>query len=87
MLKGTTTFDFGSIAANTTDETTITVTGAVSGDPVAVTASALESGLVLTAFVSAADTVTVRLGNVTVGAIDPASHVYQVVVFQYANIA
>lgn len=74
ILSATATLDFGSIAAQTTAELTITVTGCVAGDDVSVTpANGIETGLVWCGYVSASDTVTVRLANVTVAAIDPAS--------------
>jgi len=71
--------DFGSIAAGATAELTATVTGAVSGDVVIVTPTgAPEAGLIWTGYVSAADTVTIRLANVTTGAIDPASRTWNI---------
>ena len=73
-LTGSATLDFGSIAADDEEELTITVTGANVGDSVSLGApAAIESGLVWVGFVSAADTVTVRVRNTTAGAIDPAS--------------
>lgn len=70
----TATLDFPSIAAGTGAELTVAVTGAVAGDLVTVAPpAALEAGLSATGYVSAADTVTIRLVNATVGAVDPAS--------------
>ena len=81
----TATLDFGSIAANTTAEATVTLpanmnvrTGAV----VSVSAPSLEAGLVATGYVSAANEVKVRVGNVTVGAVDPASQAFYLAVVQ-----
>jgi len=70
--------DFGSIAAQTCLDLTIAaITGAATGNAVApVWPSTLEANLSGTMFVSAADTVTVRLCNPTVGAIDPASQTF-----------
>lgn len=82
MKSATATLDFGSIGAGAVAELTIPLTGAVAGDSVAVAApAALEAGLVFSAFVSAADTVSLRVGNLTAGAIDPASADWTVSVF------
>ena len=73
-LLATATLNFGSIGAGATAELTTTVTGAATGDLVTVNAASLESGLVVgEAYVSAADTVTVRVGNITAAPIDPVS--------------
>jgi hypothetical protein len=73
-LSTTATLDFGSIAAGATATLTITVTGALVGDAVYLgPPSTLEAGLMATAFVSASNTVTVRLGNMTASPVDPAS--------------
>jgi len=74
ILSGSATLDFGSIAAGAVAELTITVTGAVAGSPVSLSPpSGIEASLVWSGYVSAADTVTVRLYNPTGGAVDPAS--------------
>lgn len=73
IIQTSATVDPASVAANTSGETTVTVTGAATGDTVVVAAPDLEDNLGISAYVSAADTVTVRLTNVTAGAIDPAS--------------
>jgi hypothetical protein len=77
------TLDFPSIAATGgTQDLTITVTGAATGDRVCLGLPAAPSaGVVFNAFVSAANTVTVRATNCTGGAIDPASASYSVQVF------
>lgn len=73
-LSNIAVLDFGSIGAGATAELTITVTGAVTGDTVAVGApSTIESGLMWAGYVSAADTVTIRVHNTTAAPIDPAS--------------
>lgn len=81
-LRSTVAVNFDNILANTTGEATATVTGAAAGDEVNVNpTSSLESGLVLgTSYVSAANTITIRLGNVTVGAINPASQNFVITV-------
>lgn len=83
------TLDFGTIPANTTAELTVTVTGAAVGDQVIVAPkTTLEAGLVWCGYVSAPDTVTVRLGNVTTAAmaanIDPGARNWTISVIQHA---
>lgn len=71
------TSDFGSIAAQTCSELSITAGGATTNNPIAPSWPAtLEAGLTGIMYVSAADTVKVRLCNITSGAIDPASQVF-----------
>lgn len=71
---GTTTYDAPNILASGTTTTTVTVTGAALGDAVEdVSFGVSLQGLVLTSYVSAADTVTLVLFNPTVGAINLAS--------------
>lgn len=62
-------------AATTTNSAGITVTGARAGDLVLVSIpSGLNAGLgVASAYVSADDTVIIRIINATAGALDPAS--------------
>ena len=82
-LSGSKTHDYGSIGAVATATTTLTVTGAAAGDTVLVTPStALEAGIVVYGYVSAADTVTIVANNPTAGAIDPASRTYYVSVIK-----
>lgn len=77
-VRQTATINFGSVSASATSTaSTVTVTGATVGDSVTVSSQdGLESGLVAQAWVSAANTVSVALTNVTTGAIDPASHIF-----------
>lgn len=72
-LAGSATYDAPSIAASGTTTTTVTVTGAALGDFAEVSFGVSLAGLICTAYVSAADTVTVALFNPTVGAVDLAS--------------
>lgn len=82
-LCGRATFDFASISAGASATTTITVSGATTSDMVIVTAAGgIASGLIPTAYVSANDTVTLRLFNPTAGAIDPGNTVYRARVFR-----
>lgn len=86
-LRNTAALDFASIAAAASADLTITVTGAAVGDSVALALPAAPTaGLVFFAFVSAADTVTVRAMNITAGAVDAASATYGVIVFKTATI-
>jgi hypothetical protein len=69
--------NFTSLAANSCGELTITATGAAVNNPVVPSwPASLESGLIGIMFVSAANTVTVRLCNVTSSPIDPASQTF-----------
>ena len=73
-LTATATLDFPSIAADGIAELTVTVTGATAGNPVMLgPPAAIEAGLTWSGFVSAADTVTIRLHNTSSAAVDPAS--------------
>lgn len=65
-LEGSTTHDFGTIANNSSATTTVSVTGAADGDFVLVTkpiSNGWSNGESYTAWVSAADQVTVRQNN------------------------
>ena len=85
LLTASATLDFPSIAAVSQANLTITVTGAAVGDEVMLSLPAAPTaGIVFNAFVSAANTVTVRATNVTAGAIDPASATYGVIVLAAA---
>jgi hypothetical protein len=78
------TLDFPSISAQYFADMTVTVTGAAVGDVCSVSQTATFSGAVaLNAFVSSANTVTVRAFNVTAGAINPASDTFYVTVFDF----
>lgn len=81
-LSATAVHDFGSIPAQScNDGKTITVTGAAVGDTVELgPPAALEAGLTATGIVTSANTVTVRLCNVTAAPIDPASATWRATV-------
>jgi hypothetical protein len=84
ILSAVATLDFPSVAAAGQQELTISVTGAAAGDPVHLgQPGGLEAGIVITARVTAADTVTVRASNITAGAINPASASYRAVVIKF----
>jgi len=81
QLRQSVTVDFGSITNATTGTATATVTGAAVGDEVVVNAPSLEADLVLAnAHVSAANTVTIRIGNISTAPIDPASQAFIITV-------
>ena len=73
LLQASVTYDPPSLAAGDGVTTTVTVTGAALGDFAQASFSLDLQGITLTAWVSAADTVSVRLQNSTTGAVDLAS--------------
>jgi hypothetical protein len=85
MLKGSTTWDPASISANSSTTTTITVSGAALGDPVTIskTSGSYSNGEVYFAYVSATNTVTIQLQNVSGGTFDISSATYNVIVLKY----
>jgi hypothetical protein len=72
-LLGSATYDPPSLTTGTQTTTTITVNGAALGDPVSASFSADLQAIQLTAYVSAANTVTCIFRNGTAGTIDLAS--------------
>lgn len=81
MLVGSAALDFPSINAASQADLTITVTGAAVNDDVVLgLPAAPTAGLVFNAFVSAANTVTIRATNVTAAPVDAASATYSVLV-------
>ena len=79
-LVGKATYDAPSINAGGSTSSTVTVTGAAVGNEVAVTFSVSLAGLVLTSYVSAANTVTFVLYNPTGSPIDLGSATVRAVV-------
>jgi hypothetical protein len=73
LLAGSATFNPPSVAAGAETTTTVTVTGAALGDFARASFSLDQAGMVLSAYVSSANTVTVVFRNNTAGAIDLAS--------------
>lgn len=81
VLSGQTTFDASSLLMATGQTTTVTVTGAALGDFVTGVSHSVDlQGITVTAWVSAADTVTIRFQNNSSGTIDLASGALRVVV-------
>lgn len=72
-LSGDTTYDPPNLGAGATTTTTVTVPGATLGWDASAAFSLSLSGLAMTAYVSATDTVTVVLFNPTAGAVNLAS--------------
>lgn len=72
-LSGSATYNPASLSDGAGVTTTVTVTGAALGDYAQASFSLDLQGILLTAWVSAANTVSVRFQNETTGAIDLAS--------------
>lgn len=84
MLSAIATLDFPSIAADSSADLTVTVTGAAVNDLVQLGLPASPaSGINFKVFVSSANTITVRAQNDTGMAIDPASASYRVSVMGF----
>lgn len=82
-LTGSATLDFASTLTQAGTDLTITVTGAAVGDPVSLgPPAALLSASLYTAWVSSANTVSVRFNNYSAGTLDPASGTFNVVVWK-----
>jgi len=85
ILTATASLDFPSISAASQADLTITVTGAATGDEVIMSLPAAPTaGLVFNAFVSAANTVTIRASNITGSPINPAAASFGVIVINAA---
>jgi hypothetical protein len=81
VLSGSASLDFSSISAGAQASLTITVTGAAVGDEVIMALPAAPAaGLVFNAFVSAANTVTIRASNISGSPVDAAAATYGVIV-------
>lgn len=84
-LTNTASLDFPNTAAQNSSDLTITVTGAAVGDVVllGVDNASVNANSCYTAFVSAANTVTVRFNNYSAAAIDPAAGTFRVSIVKY----
>ena len=81
VLSASASLNYGSIGAAAQADLTITVTGAAVGDEVVMALPAAPAaGIVFNAFVSAANTVTIRASNITASPVDPAAATYGVIV-------
>lgn len=75
------TWDIPSVAANTTEEETFTLTGVKTGDVVYVTKADLDAGILFgSARVTAADTIGVQIVNATGSPVNAASETVKVLV-------
>ncbi|HBY66901.1 MAG TPA: hypothetical protein DEG69_03490 [Flavobacteriaceae bacterium] len=82
-LKNTASLDFPNIPAGSSVELTITVTGATVGSSCSGSPNtSLEPGLMWSCYVSAANTVKIRLSNITGAAINPALKSWKVTVIE-----
>ena len=79
------TLDFPNTAAQSSSDLTITATGALAGDTVllGVPNASVNANTCYTAWVSAADTVSIRFSNYSAGTVDPASGTFKVLVIQW----
>lgn len=83
-MTATATLNFGLVSANAelAGPSTVAVTGARAGDRVLIQAASNTVGIDYKGFVTADDTVTIYAINYTVGAINPASMDYRIIVLQ-----
>lgn len=82
-LVGSAALNFPSTATRVGSDLTITVTGATTNDFVIVNPPAVSANTCYTAWVSSANTVTVRFNNYSGGTVDPASATFRVTVLKY----
>lgn len=85
MWKVTCTLDAGSLTDGTGESDTITVPGVALGDMVlGISFGVSEAGVTVTGYVSAANTVTLRVQNESGGTVDLASTTVRLVVARLA---
>lgn len=82
-LIGSATLDFPNTSTRTSADLTITVTGATTNDFVTVNPPTVNANTCYTAWVSAANTITVRFNNYSGGSINPSSGTFRVTVLKY----
>jgi hypothetical protein len=84
-MTATVTLDFSSTPAQSSSNLTVTITGAADGDAVSlgVPNTSVNDNSSFSAWISAADTVTVRFNNYSSGAINPASGTFRVSIVKY----
>lgn len=74
ITKGSVTINPASISSAAVGETSVTISGAAVGDTIILNApAAIEAGCVWSSFVSATDTVKLRIANLSGGSLDCAS--------------
>ncbi len=84
ILRGSATYDAASLNDGVGATTTVTVTGAALGDFCLVSLGVDVAGITVTGYVSAADTVSVRIQNESGGTLDLASTTVRAVVIPQA---
>jgi hypothetical protein len=85
VLRGTLTYDFPAVTNNSSTTANITVMGAAVGDMVLIskTSAGLSNGETYTGFVSATNTVSIRLNNNSGGSFDLPNESYNIMVLKY----
>lgn len=86
ILRGSATYDAASLADGAGTTTTVTVTGALVGDFAIASFGVDVAGITVTAYVSAADTVSVRVQNESGGTLDLASTTLRAIVLPTASV-
>lgn len=80
------TVDLGSVAANTSETETATLTGSLTTDYVIAIKPSLEAGILVgSAWISANGTVSIQIMNSTGSAVDAASETWKFLVFRPGN--
>ena len=87
LLTGSATYDAASLIEAAGATTTVTVTGAALGDFAMASLGVDVTGISVTAYVSAANTVSVRLQNESGGTLDLASTTLRAVVLPFGSFA
>ena len=86
ILTASDSLDFGSLGAWSSELKTITLTNAALSDPVTLgipNSSSASVNVVFTAYVSAADTVTVKATNAGSTTVDPGKGLFKIIVHKY----